>query len=118
MEELDVQAMAIGPPRGYLSRANTIALATPTQTHTTLDVASASLVSHALQQGLQQQQQQQQAAAGSASQTRSVLGNREADGGWRISWCKERYWESLLDVVRMGLSRFILRFIFYLIFFY
>ena len=79
MEELDVQAMAIGPPRGYLSRGHTIALATPTQSHTTLDVASASLVSHALQQGLQQQQQQQQqAAAGSASQTRSVLGNREA----------------------------------------
>ena len=96
MEELDVQAMAIGPPRGYLSRAHTIALATPTQTHTILDAASASLVSHALQQGLQQHQQQQQAAAGSASQTRSGLGNREADGGWCISWCKERYWGEII----------------------
>ena len=98
MEELDVQTMAIGPPRGYLSRAHTIALATPTQTHTTLDAASASLVSHALQQGLQQQQQQQQqqVAAVSASQTRSGLGNREADGGWCISWCKERYWGEII----------------------
>lgn len=96
MEELDVQTMAIGPPRGYLSRGHTVALATPTQTHTTLDAASASLVSHALQQGLQQQQQQQQNAAGSASQSRSGLGNREADGGWCISWCKERYWGELI----------------------
>ena len=94
MEELDVQAMAIGPPRGYLSRAHTIALATPTQTHTTLDAASASLVRHALQQGLQQQQQQ--GAAGSASQSRTGLGNREADGGWCISWCKERYWGEII----------------------
>ena len=96
MEELDVQTMSIGPPRGYLSRGHTIALATPTQTHTTLDAASASLVSHALQQGLQQQQQQQQNASASANQTRSGLGNREADGGWCISWCKERYWGELI----------------------
>ena len=98
MEELDVQAMAIGPPRGYLSRGHTIALATPTQTHNTLDAASASLVSHALQQGLiQQQQQQQQGAAGSTSAlSRSGLGNREADSGWCISWCKERYWGELI----------------------
>ena len=93
MEELDVQSMAIGPTQGYLSRGHTIAVATPTHIHTTLDAASASLVSHALQQGLQQQQQQQQqGAAGSANpQSRSGLGNREADGGWCISWCKERY---------------------------
>ena len=93
MEELDVQAMAIGPPRGYLSRGHTIALATPTQNHTTLDAASANLVSQALQQGLQQQQ----GATGSAStQPRSGLGNREADGGWCISWCKERYWGEII----------------------
>ena len=99
MDELDVQGMAIGPPPGYLSRGHTIALATPTQTHATLDATSASLVSHALQQGLQQQQQQQQqqAAAGSASaQSRSGLGNREADGGWCISWCKDRYWGEII----------------------
>lgn len=88
--------MAIGPSPGYLSRAHTIALATPTQTHThaTLDAASASLVSQALQQGLQQQQQLQQGGA----QLRSGLGNREADGGWCISWCKDRYWGEVIAV--------------------
>jgi hypothetical protein len=68
--------------------------ARPTQSHTTLDAASASLVSNALQQGLQQQQQQQQGAA--IAQTRSGLGNREADGGWCISWCKDRYWGEII----------------------
>jgi nucleoporin SEH1 len=100
MEEFDVQGMAIGPPPGYVSRGHTIALSTPTQSHATLDAASASLVSHALQQGLQQQQQQQQqqqGANGSASaQSRSGLGNREADGGWCISWCKDRYWGEII----------------------
>ena len=97
MEELDVQKMAIGPTPGYISRAHTVALATPTQTHAILDAASASLVSQALQQGLQQQQQQQQGATGSAgAQPRSGLGNREADGGWCISWCKDRYWGEVI----------------------
>jgi nucleoporin SEH1 len=89
--------MAVGPPPGYLSHGHTIALATPTQTHAALDGASASLISHALQQGLQQQQQQQQGAAASA-QSRSGLGNREADGGWCISWCKDRYWGEIIAV--------------------
>jgi nucleoporin SEH1 len=94
--------MATGPTPGYLSRAHTVALATPTQTHVTLDAASASLVSHALQQGLQQQQQQQQqqgatgATGPTGAQSRSGLGNREADGGWCISWCKDRYWGEII----------------------
>ena len=95
MEEIDVQGMALAPPPGYLSRVHTLALSTPTQSHATLDAASASLVSNALQQGLQQQQQQQQQGAASA-QSRSGLGNREADGGWCISWCKDRYWGEII----------------------
>ncbi|KAF8156881.1 WD40 repeat-like protein [Crassisporium funariophilum] len=89
VEELDVQNIATGPSPGYLSRAHTIALATPTQTHATLDGASASLVAQALQQGLQQ-------SANSSSQPRPGLGNREADGGWCIAWCKERYWGEVI----------------------
>lgn len=99
IEELDVQMMALVPSSGYITRAHTIALATPTQTHVTLDAASASLVSQALQQGLQQQQQQQQQLAGGSvtgAQSRSGLGNREADGGWCISWCKDRYWGEII----------------------
>jgi nucleoporin SEH1 len=26
------------------------------------------------------------------------LGNREADGGWCISWCKDRYWGEVIAV--------------------
>ena len=97
IEELDVQMMAIASSPGRLSRTHTIALATPTQTNATLDAASASLVSQALQQGLQQQQQQQQQQQGTTvAQPRPGLGNREADGGWCISWCKDRYWGEII----------------------
>ena len=65
-------------------------------TNATLDTAFDSLVSQARQRGLQQQQQQQGAAGGSRS--RSGLGNREADGGWCISWCKDRYWGEVTTV--------------------
>jgi len=88
--------IAVAPSSGYLSYTHTIALATPTQTLATLDAASASLVTQALQQGLQQQQQQQQQQQGAAAQSRSGLGNREADGGWCISWCKDRYWGEII----------------------
>ncbi|KAF9057164.1 WD40-repeat-containing domain protein [Panaeolus papilionaceus] len=89
VEELDVQSVMMGPSPGYLSRAHTKALATPTQTHATLDAASASLVAQALQQGLQQ-------SVSSSSQPRTGLGNREADGGWTIAWCKDKYWGEVI----------------------
>ena len=52
--ELDIQSLAdvaVGPTPAYLLHAHTLALATPTQTHVhaTLDRASASLISHALE---------------------------------------------------------------------
>ena len=87
--------IAAGPSPAYLSRTHTLALTTPTQTHVTLDAASATLVNQALlQQGLLQQQQQQQQQQG--AQSRPGLGNREADGGWCISWCKDRYWSEII----------------------
>lgn len=85
-EEIDVQSLQFISSPAFLSRANTMALATPTQSHSSLEGASASLVAQALQQGLQQQQQS----------TRPGLGNREADGGWCISWCKDRYWGEII----------------------
>lgn len=89
VEELDVQNIVAGPSPGYLSRAHTLALATPTQTHATLDGASASLVAQALQQGLQQ-------TTSSPTPARAGLANREADGGWCISWCKDKYWGEVI----------------------
>jgi len=59
--------------------------------------ASASLVTQALQQQQQQQQQQQSTAATTAAQ-RQQLGNKEADGGWCLSWCKDKYWGEVIAV--------------------
>ena len=53
-----------------------------------LDSASATQVAQALQQNLQQ----------GSSQARPGTGNKEADGGWCISWCKDRYWGEVLAV--------------------
>ncbi|KAJ7650560.1 WD40-repeat-containing domain protein [Roridomyces roridus] len=88
-EEADVQALPISPSISPLTRAQqTNALATPTQTSgSTADGVSAPLIAQALQQGLQQS---------TAGVGRPGLGNREADGGWCISWCKDRYWGELI----------------------
>jgi nucleoporin SEH1 len=95
-EELDVLAIPAAASPALLSRAHTVALATPTQSHASLDpAASASLVAQALQQTTN-------AGSGPASSSstpqpvRSGPGNREADGGWCISWCKDRYWGELI----------------------
>ncbi|KAF8067503.1 WD40 repeat-like protein [Lyophyllum atratum] len=90
-EELDVQTLPSSASPSVHSRAHTVALATPTQTNATLDGASASLVTQALQQGLQQN-----AAPAAGLPTRPGSGNREADGGWCISWCKDRYWGEII----------------------
>ncbi|KAJ7222067.1 WD40-repeat-containing domain protein [Mycena haematopus] len=87
-EEADIQALQLSPSVSPFTRAQqTNALATPTQTSSSLDGASAPLIAQALQQGLQQS---------SSSQPRPGLGNREAHGGWCISWCKDRYWGELI----------------------
>jgi len=88
IDEIDIASAAPGPSP-TLTRAQTAALATPTQTHSaTLDSASASLVAQALQQNLQQ--------SASVPISRTTLGNREADGGWTLSWCKDRYWGEII----------------------
>jgi nucleoporin SEH1 len=84
-EEIDVLTLpSISSPSSV-----SLAFATPTQTSATLEGASASLVAQALQQSQSQ---------GSATHTqiRPGLGNREADGGWCISWCKDRYWGEVI----------------------
>ena len=68
------------------SLPHTVTQATPTQTSNVLDGASASLAVHALQQ--QQQQTQMPARPG--------MGTREADGGWAVSWCKDRHWGEII----------------------
>ncbi|KAF4563370.1 hypothetical protein EYR40_006909 [Pleurotus pulmonarius] len=93
-EEADVLNLPISTTPSFLSRTHTGALATPTQTSATLDGgagASASLVAQALQQGIQQG-----STAGQNLPGRSGIGNREADGGWCISWCKDRYWGEVI----------------------
>ncbi|KAJ7753822.1 WD40-repeat-containing domain protein [Mycena metata] len=87
-EEADVQALPQSPSTSPFTRAQqTNALATPTQNSSSTDGASAPLIAQALQQGLQQS---------SSALPRPGLGNREADGGWCISWCKDRYWGEIV----------------------
>ncbi|KAF9239328.1 WD40-repeat-containing domain protein [Melanogaster broomeanus] len=79
-EEVDVTTLpSISSPSSH-----SVAFATPTQTNATLEAASASLVAQALQQSQVPLSQ------------RPGMGNREADGGWCISWCKERYWGEVI----------------------
>ncbi|EPQ53705.1 WD40 repeat-like protein [Gloeophyllum trabeum ATCC 11539] len=80
-EEIDVHAIPSStPPPTSLS--HTLAQSTPTQTHSSLEGPNASLVATALQQ--------------SQPPSRPGMGNREADGGWCISWCKDKYWGELI----------------------
>ncbi|KAI0263101.1 WD40-repeat-containing domain protein [Gloeopeniophorella convolvens] len=79
VEEADVLAL----PSSSASHPHTHAAPTPTQTASAL-AADASLVANALQQ--QQPLPPAQRGAGS----------READGGWCVSWCKDRYWGEVL----------------------
>ncbi|PBK68591.1 WD40 repeat-like protein [Armillaria solidipes] len=83
-EEIDVNTVPTSSSPSFLSRAHTAAVATPTQTSSSAEGAPAPLIAQAL---LQQQ---------STSQTRPGIGNREADGGWCVSWCKDRYWGEVL----------------------
>ncbi|PFH46735.1 hypothetical protein AMATHDRAFT_77541 [Amanita thiersii Skay4041] len=85
-EEVDVTTLPTTPSHSYFSRTDTVALATPTQTNATLDSTTATQVAQALQHNLQQ---------GNA-QTRPGVGIREADGGWCVSWCKDRYWGEVI----------------------
>ncbi|KAG6875637.1 hypothetical protein C0993_008222, partial [Termitomyces sp. T159_Od127] len=90
-EELDVQSLSSYKTTSTHTRALTAAIATPTQTNAALDGANASLVTQALQQNLQQS-----GTATPQTSMRPGSGNREADGGWCISWCKDRYWGELI----------------------
>lgn len=61
---------------------NTIPLVTPTQAFTPLETTPP-IPGHSLQ----------------SQQSLTKIGpgpHREADGGWCLSWCKERYWGEIL----------------------
>ncbi|KAG6850306.1 hypothetical protein H0H93_015248 [Arthromyces matolae] len=92
-EELDVVNLPSTGSPSFHSRAHTAAIATPTQINATLDATNASLVTQALQANIQQN-----GNTTPLPSTRQGPGNREADGGWCISWCKDRYWGELIAV--------------------
>ncbi|KAI0040351.1 WD40 repeat-like protein [Auriscalpium vulgare] len=84
VEEVDVLALPSASSTSH-SHTHTLAVATPTQTAAAVDGApAATLVANALQQHQ------------NTPQNRPVTGNREADGGWAISWCKDRYWGEVI----------------------
>lgn len=84
-------------PTFHSSRQHTIALSTPTQTTATLDLkTSNNFADHA--QALSQGLAQNAALNNQAAASRHTINNREADGGWCLSWCKDRYWGEILAV--------------------
>ncbi|KAI8986310.1 WD40 repeat-like protein [Trametes punicea] len=85
LEEVDVLSLPAMSSTGR-SVAQTFSQATPTQVSAPFDGNSVSLVANALQQQ----------AAQSQLPGRPGLGTREADGGWCISWCKDKYWGEII----------------------
>jgi len=80
-----------------------MAVGTPTQTFSSSSLGVASSAqektnyadhARALSQGLAQNATENAAN----ERTRFDMGNREADGGWSLSWCKDRYWGEILAV--------------------
>jgi hypothetical protein len=58
--------------------------------------ASNNFADHA--QALSQGLAQNAALNNQAAASRHTIANREADGGWCLSWCKDRYWGEILAV--------------------
>ncbi|KAI5886661.1 WD40 repeat-like protein [Schizophyllum commune H4-8] len=81
----DIDASSLPPSSAHTRGANTRAISTPTQSHDKHDSAPAPLVTQALNSANLQQSQK---APGPS--------NAEADGGWSVSWCKDRYWGEVL----------------------
>ncbi|KAJ7681148.1 WD40-repeat-containing domain protein [Mycena rosella] len=77
-EEVDVQSLASSPAA---AAAAALQSGTPTQTSTAAP-ADAPLLAQALQQSM--------------APPRPGLGTREADGGWCLAWCRDRYWGELV----------------------
>ncbi|KAF7329745.1 hypothetical protein MKEN_00237800 [Mycena kentingensis (nom. inval.)] len=86
VEEADVSTLPLvnAPSTSLLTNA----LATPTQTTSSSgDGPVGPLVAQALQQSM---------STSTATAGRPGIGHREADGGWCISWCKDRYWGEII----------------------
>ncbi|KXN84492.1 Nucleoporin SEH1 [Leucoagaricus sp. SymC.cos] len=101
LQDIDVLNLPSSSTPTFYSRPHTLALGTPTQTFSStslgggaggLDKTSYADHAQALSQGLAQN-----AAINAANdRARHGVGNREADGGWCLSWCKDRYWGEIL----------------------
>ncbi len=89
LQDIDVLNLPASTTPTFYSRAHTVALSTPTQVTSSVDKNNFADHAQALSQGLQQN-------AAMNNQARHGIGNREADGGWSLSWCKDRYWGEIL----------------------
>ncbi|EJD05418.1 WD40 repeat-like protein [Fomitiporia mediterranea MF3/22] len=91
VDEVDVPSLSVGSAHGGPSLAQTLAPGTPTPSASGAIALDSASVSNLLQTA----QQQQSAAHGAG---RPGVGLREADGGWCLSWCKDKYWGEVLAV--------------------
>ncbi|KAF5351136.1 hypothetical protein D9756_008241 [Leucocoprinus leucothites] len=100
LQDIDVVNLPSSSTPTYYSRAHTLALGTPTQTFSSSLGATGggpeknNYADHA--QALSQGLAQNAAINAANDRARHGVGNREADGGWSLSWCKDRYWGGVL----------------------
>jgi nucleoporin SEH1 len=69
---------------------------TPTQTFSSLNDTPGIGPSASSASGISAQQGQSGGVGATGSGGRPGTGNREADGGWCVSWCKDRYWGEII----------------------
>lgn len=97
-DEVDVPSLTTTPSRLVSSLAQSLATSTPTPTASQSHSSSGGIDGASVTSLLQATQREQlQHAAGQGS-GRPGLGAREADGGWCVSWCKDRYWGEVVAV--------------------
>jgi len=91
-EELDMLAMPTPSPGDALALSG---VGSPSITIATLEGASASLAGAPTSLGAPSALAGT-STPGAAPVVRPLHGAREADGGWALSWCKEKYWGQML----------------------
>lgn len=97
-DEVDIPSLPSPGPAGSSTRAGTLAHTLAPGTPMPTSGSGAALDGASVNSLLQAAQQQQQAQQGGGAAAGRSGGIREADGGWCVSWCKERYWGEVLAV--------------------
>lgn len=97
-DEVDVPALTTTSSRLVSSLAQSLATSTPTPTASQSHSSSGGIDGASVTSLLQATQREQMQHAAGQGAGRPGIGAREADGGWCVSWCKDRYWGEIVAV--------------------